>query len=325
MANHFQEIDRGSADELWAQLSPKLPTAQTNLVFRGQADSTWRLAPSVLRHDADNEDKTFFDSFFKKRHLTTELQIFLEARLIQRFIDQCDRAGLPIPNDSLARRQRMFNGENANIDRFQKCPALWPDNDWVDLLAIAQHHDLPTRLLDWSFNPFVAVYFAASAALKRRKKWVPETRLAVWALNVVGIDELTTRPPGPVPPGQFHDPQITPYRHPSLIPDLRVITVPGAISVHLSAQSGLFTLQKETAGPKDPVAERALEDDPICQNHLTRYTLPATRASEVLRLCEIHQVTAVMVYRSYDGAARSVVDSTRIWSENELFGPNAPG
>ena len=38
--------------------------------------------------------------------------------------------------------------------------ASTPADDW-DVLAIAQHHGLATRLLDWSYNPLAAAFFAS--------------------------------------------------------------------------------------------------------------------------------------------------------------------
>ncbi|ELY91195.1 FRG domain-containing protein [Natrinema altunense] len=50
-----------------------------------------------------------------------------------------------------------------------------PRSVW-HLLAIAQHYGLPTRLLDWSFSPLVAAYFATRSG-------DTEHDGAIWALD----------------------------------------------------------------------------------------------------------------------------------------------
>ncbi len=70
-----------------------------------------------------------------------------------------------------------------NFKKYARSVLKDQKNDW-ELLSVAQHYGLPTRLLDWSFSPYVALHFATSDINAYSDAG------AVWCLDMLKVNEL---------------------------------------------------------------------------------------------------------------------------------------
>ncbi|WP_154583518.1 FRG domain-containing protein, partial [Pseudomonas syringae] len=223
--------------------------------------------------------------------------VFLELEYLSSFMKHCDKIGLMIPNDSQEFRLKVCNSQSAST--FYKTPSSWPDPRILDLMAMAQHHGVPTRLLDWTTKAFTAAYFAASSALASFDKWEPNQRLAVWALNIEIIG--------------LHD-KVVLHRS------------PGAISRNLAAQGGLFTVHPHSGGRQGRFTIHGFENylSDLPQSPLMKLTIPIYESARLLGLCASAGFSGADVYPSADGAGRAVIDwmnvdgSVKRWNGDQV-------
>ena len=182
-----REIVFDSASELWDAVSPTsiwkyFASADSGeLVFRGQRDARWHLIPSALR--CDDPARILWKNA-RGRWPRPDEQVFVEMYTLQKFADYADNAGIQIPNDSVAFRKQLnefCNFEGADLRTYT---SKWPSEEYLGMMALVQHHGANTRLLDWTYNPYIAIYFAASSALGSIMEDIAgladDKQLAIW-------------------------------------------------------------------------------------------------------------------------------------------------
>ncbi len=125
------------------------PSAVTN-IYRGLSDKEYLLLPSLFR---TQDDRYNFDEITPE-YVTNDryLSYGNEKAILRSFIHEASRF-VNLPSSELLR--------------------------WAEY---AQHYGVPTRLLDWTSNPLVALYFACKTNLEKDGK--------VWLLHLKNYDRM---------------------------------------------------------------------------------------------------------------------------------------
>ena len=176
--------------------------------------------------------------------------------------------------DALARELiREFYEE---CERF--APWRYPVGD-PRVLAMAQHHGLPTRLLDWSYSPYVAAYFAFSFFMFEQTTREQLGNVAIWVLNRDKVEKKA-------PDGQ-----------------LQIISVQDSENSRLGSQFGLFTYLKTN----ESTLEDYLTSPPVAlADALRKLEIPRSEARQALQdliLMGIHHGT---IFPGREGVAQTI-------------------
>ena len=155
------------------------------------------------------------------------------------------------------------------LSRFKQSAAMLTErlpNTSFDWTFLMQHYGVPTRLLDWSESPLVALYFAV-------EQWAefPDCDAAVWCLNPTTLNKnarIKDKTEAHYIPS-FDDEEIESYSIESLrgarVELYPVATIATRNSSRIQAQLGVFTIHH--------TYQIAIEDVGD-QSHVTKYVIP---------------------------------------------------
>lgn len=257
--------------ESWDDFSQWLNELKGTWCYRGQRESSWSLTTSLDRAVRVEHSSGHYDR--DREHDQREL--------LFRFQQQAHNHVQPLPTTS----------------------------DIISWLALMQHYGVPTRLLDWTKSPYVALHFAYIDEPHSAN----ETNSAVWAINLDWLDKKELELDPETPGSLLKDSNARAvYLNDFLINNNNVKPLivqidPRKISERMAAQQGLFLCKLiDKINFDQLLVHMLITPDVPNQPVLRKLTLGKNLRIEFLKRLREMNIHSASLYPGLDGFGKSL-------------------
>jgi hypothetical protein len=193
-------------------------------------------------------------------------------------------------------------------------------------LEFARHYGVPSPLIDFSFSPYIALFFAFNSVRpydSKKSDYAAIYCLNIHQLGLVWAMNCARQYDGTIDHAVFmqeHD-QFLYERAPPFLGGypsgiLKYISLPGSWNRRMQRQLGVFlydTLNYKLTGFTDLEAyldqPEVRSDPPTGTVMLTKVLIPDKFGREILERLELMGITATHLYESHEGAAADVINA----------------
>jgi hypothetical protein len=190
------------------------------------------------------------------------------------------------------------------------------DADNLHWLGLMQHHGAPTRLLDFTWSPYVAAFFALEGATKPAAVWAvdPSIFRREWASRMPGApaEEGDLRRPGVFQAKYLENHNRFLWQGEPMVMNQRLITQNGTFIVPSTLHESIENLLLEYPGGSDAIAKFIFDTQRV--------------RSEAMRSLYSMNITNASLFPDLDGLARSMAYELEFhWAFDPLTGAARAG